>query len=94
MNIDFITTDYTGMWMEQDEYWVEVPTHYPGLTLSPYYYNEPKTFYIPITISSLRYLTVIGYSSTGSQLFNVTKDLGSARTIEPNHMYTIPTIEF
>ena len=93
MNIDFVTTIPT--WNEDDEC---VPYLYPALTLHGSEYYRPRhTFYVPITINSLRYLTVTGYSTTGAQLFHVTKDLCPEEgdheiAIEANKMYTLPDI--
>ncbi len=61
------------------------------------YINIPATngtlmFCVPITISSVRYLTVTGYDANGTELFNKTADLGSEVAVERNRMYTIPQI--
>ena len=91
MNIDFVTT---GMrWNEYDEL---VPYVSPGITLygDTYGNHDSRTFYVPITINSIQYLTVTGYSNTGEQLFHVTKDLGEGNhNIVPNTMYTVPPIQ-
>ena len=50
------------------------------------------TFCVPLTLNSVRYLTVTGYSSTGDEVFCKTADLGSSVTISRNVMYTVPTI--
>ncbi len=51
------------------------------------------SFCVPVTVNSVRYLTVTGYGTDGSQRFAKTKDLGTAKVIERNKMYTIPEIE-
>ena len=61
-----------------------------GVTL---WSSDDLTFCVPITISSFSSLTITGYSSTGNQLFHVTKDLTSPITILRNTMYTVPPIE-
>lgn len=49
------------------------------------------SFCIPVTISQLNGLTVIGYSTTGEVLFHVTKGF-SQTSLSVNTMYTIPAI--
>ena len=54
------------------------------------------TFCVPVTISSVRYLTFTAYNAAGQELFNLAKDLCSHGEDEVevvrNMMYTIPTI--
>lgn len=83
MNVDFTKTDNgTGVTTS-------------GVSIfGDYYYQESLSFCVPITISSFSSITVTGYSSTGAQLFHVTKDLTSSPiTILRNTMYTVPPIE-
>jgi len=87
MNFDFATTQYVYDNSLQDY----VLTTTSGITMN--YWGDTRTFCVPITLSSLQYLTVTGYSASGEQLFHVTKDLGSDQTITRNHMYTVPTIQ-
>ena len=49
-------------------------------------------FLVPITISSVENLTVIGYDANGIEKFRKTKAFGSAIVVERNRMYTIPSI--
>lgn len=53
-----------------------------------------RSFCIPVTVSSIHYLTVIGYSPSGVELFRKTKDLGTDKAVARNTMYNIPTIKF
>lgn len=55
--------------------------------------GESLTFFVPMTMSSVRKLTVAGFDANGAPVFTKSKDLGSAKSIEANKMYTIPTIE-
>ena len=48
---------------------------------------------VPVTVSSIKSLEVTGYSTTGEQLFVRTKSFGTAKSIDANKMYSIPTIE-
>ena len=61
---------------------VEVPTTEGGLT-----------FCVPVTVSSVKRLVVIGYIATGTPLFSKTMTLATAQPIARNHMYPIPTIQ-
>lgn len=59
--------------------------------------NGTLSFCVPVTISSVRYLTFVGYSASGSEIFRIHKDLCSTEhpdevAIVLNRMYTIPTI--
>lgn len=58
--------------------------------------NGTLSFCVPVTISSVRYLTFVGYSTSGSEIFRIHKDLCSTGQSEVaivlNRMYTIPTI--
>ena len=49
-------------------------------------------FCVPVTVSKARYLTVIGYSTSGTEIFRAHKDLESDIDVDCNSMYTIPTI--
>lgn len=51
------------------------------------------TFCMPLLAREVRYLTIKGYSSIGTELFSKTKELDAATPILRNHMYNIPTIE-
>lgn len=85
MNFDFTTTRYD--W--DDNVWEDVLTTVSGMTAQG---SGESSFCVPITISSLRYITIIGYSANGSPIFHVTKDLGTETTISVNTMYTLPNI--
>lgn len=61
----------------------------PGATVT----SGGLSFCIPITVSSLNDLTVIGYSATGAELFRKTKSLTTPIQLECNTMYVLPTIE-
>ena len=61
---------------------VEVPTSGGGLT-----------FCVPVTVSSVKRLVVIGYNASGTPLFSKTMTLATAQPIARNHMYPIPTIQ-
>ena len=61
---------------------VEVPTTEGGLT-----------FCVPVTVSSVKRLVVIGYNASGTPLFTKTMTLTTAQSITRNHMYPIPTIQ-
>lgn len=50
------------------------------------------TFCVPVTVRSVKRLTVIGYASDGSVLFTKTKSFTDAQ-IDRNHMYSLPTIQ-
>lgn len=52
------------------------------------------SFCIPMTVSNLNKISVIGYDENGKQVFTQTKDLGEEKTIHENIIYPIPTIEF
>ena len=86
MNFDFTYTyRYYDNYLHE-----EVSNTMPVLNI-----GESSTYSIcvPITISSLSSLTVTGYSTTGEQLFHVTKDLATTpATINRGTMYTIPDI--
>ncbi len=49
-------------------------------------------FCIPITISSVKSLRVVGYDADGNELFNVKKSFGTEVTMERNQMKAFPTI--
>ena len=86
MNFDFTTTRED--WDNTIDDWALTTTS--GVTL---WSSDDLTFCVPITISSFSSLTITGYSSTGNQLFHVTKeDLTPPITILSNTMYTVPTI--
>lgn len=51
-------------------------------------------FCIPITISKVDKLVVIGYDPNGNQLFKKQKAYTNTVTVERNRMYDIPPIEF
>ena len=51
-------------------------------------------FCIPVTISSVNKLVVIGYDYEGNVLFNKVKDLPEAVSVARNHMYDTPVINF
>lgn len=54
--------------------------------------NGTLSFCVPVTITSVQYLTFVGYSTSGTEVFRATKDLGVETAITRNYMYTIPTI--
>ena len=60
----------------------------PGATVT----SGGLSFCIPITVSSLNDLTVIGYSATGAELFHKTRHSNDPILIECNKMYTLPSI--
>ena len=49
-------------------------------------------FCIPVTITKFRSLVIVGYAENGTVLFKKTTNFASERTIERNHMYTLPVI--
>lgn len=51
-----------------------------------------KTFCVPITISKVDKITVIGYDADGFEVFRKTSTLGSTAPVEANKMYVIPNI--
>ena len=51
------------------------------------------TFCVPVTVSSVKRLVVIGYNASGTPLFSKTMTLANAQPIAHNHMYPIPTIQ-
>lgn len=51
------------------------------------------TFCVPVTVRSVKRLTVIGYAADGSVLFTKTRSFTTAQAIERNHMYSLPTIQ-
>ena len=51
-----------------------------------------RTFCVPVTVSTVRRLTISGYDSDGSQLFVATKELGNIAVVR-NTMYNIPNIQ-
>ena len=87
MNFDFATT--------YSDYGYAEPTKSSTTVPSVTIWNGGGwfPFCVPITVSSLRYLTVIGYDPNGAQLFYKTKDLGAEMTLSSNNMYIIPNIE-
>ena len=50
------------------------------------------TFCVPVTISDVRRITVIGYASDGTELFSKTKSIAPATSILRNTLYTVPTL--
>ena len=52
------------------------------------------TFCVPLTISHVDKLVIVGYNASGDEIFSVTTDGSTFPGIdaERNHMYTIPTI--
>lgn len=56
--------------------------------------NDELQFCIPITISKVDKLVVIGYDPNGNQLFKKQKAYTNTVTVERNRMYDIPPIEF
>ena len=44
-------------------------------------------------VSTVKTIEVTGYDTDGKQLFQKTKTLDTAKNIEANKMYNIPTIE-
>ena len=54
--------------------------------------NTGITFCVPVTISKVRRITVIGYASDGAELFSKTKELDTIATIQRNTLYTVPTL--
>ena len=50
------------------------------------------TFCVPVTISDVRRITVIGYASDGTELFSKTKPITPVGTIHRNTLYTVPTM--
>lgn len=59
--------------------------------------GTPLSFCVPVTISSVRYLTIVGYKTDGTEMFQIHKDLCPAAgqdeiDIERNKMYIIPNI--
>lgn len=50
------------------------------------------TFCVPVTISDVRRITVIGYASDGTELFSKTKPITPVDTIHRNTLYTVPTM--
>ena len=57
-------------------------------------HNASISFYVPVTVASVKTLEVTGYSTTGAQLFFRTKTLDNALTVQPNYIYNIPEIQF
>lgn len=51
------------------------------------------SFCVPVTVSTVKTIEVTGYDTDGKQLFQKTKTLADAATIQANKMYNIPTIE-
>lgn len=51
------------------------------------------TFCVPVTVRSVKRLTVIGYDADGAELFAKTRSFTTAQAIERNHMYSLPTIQ-
>ena len=51
------------------------------------------TFCVPVTVRSVKRLTVIGYDTDSSVLFTKTRSFTTAQAIERNHMYSLPTIQ-
>lgn len=56
--------------------------------------NGNITFCVPVTISSVRYLTVIGYGTANNEIFRKVANISatSGIPIESNHMYAVPQI--
>lgn len=55
--------------------------------------NDTRSFCVPVTISKLKHLTVIGYGTTGDVVFAATKSFASDIALSAANMYTIPTID-
>jgi hypothetical protein len=55
--------------------------------------NGTITFCMPLLAREVKYLTVTGYSSTGTELFSKEKTLETPTAIQRNVMYDIPIIE-
>lgn len=50
-----------------------------------------KTFCIPVTVTNVKRISVVGYGNTGQTLFEKTQTLNNI-PVQRNTMYTIPTI--
>ena len=50
------------------------------------------TFCVPVTISDVRRITIIGYAPDGTELFSKTKPITPVGTIHRNTLYTVPTM--
>ncbi len=62
----------------------------PGKTIAA---GGSLSFCVPVTVSTVKTIEVTGYDTDGKQLFQKTKTLDTAKNIEANKMYNIPTIE-
>lgn len=51
-----------------------------------------KTFCIPVTVTNVKRISVVGYGNTGQTLFEKTQTLDNIPDVLRNTMYTIPTI--
>lgn len=56
--------------------------------------NGSISFYVPVTVASLKTLEVTGYDTKGTQLFVRTKAFDTEQTIQPNHIYPVPEVMF
>ena len=61
----------------------------PGVTIPA---SGSKTFCVPVTVSTVKRLTISGYDNAGNQLFVATKEMSNI-PVECNKMYNIPTIQ-
>ena len=52
------------------------------------------SFVVPVTITPIKRIVVTGYGTDGTQLFVKDKELPLVQTIQANHMYNIPEINF
>lgn len=56
--------------------------------------EESRTFCVPVTISSVKKLTLVGYDENGDVLFNVSKTFDQPIAVQRNRMYSLPPITF
>ena len=54
--------------------------------------GDSRTLCVPLTINSVRYITVSAYDASGVELFTKMADFGEPQTIQRNHMYNVGTI--
>jgi hypothetical protein len=52
--------------------------------------GQTLSFCVPVTVSSLDKITVVGFDGSGAQLFSKSKAVSTS--IQRNKMYNIPTI--
>lgn len=55
--------------------------------------DETKTFCVPVTVTNVKRLTVIGIDANGDKLFDVTHPFNSPVTAANNNIYNIPAID-